>query len=663
MIITQIGRLFKKKCALKKPGEKPAGTWMSVGLKMTIGVGLISNICIGCLIYFNSKAFSQIGVETGALLLVNADLQRELRNSIFDLQKKYLEIPELLRVDPAGRIKDWLESTYSFERETTIRGRENYRSFFSRSQRRDISKGWFVVQVSDDGIVVSKGLTSPEGEFMDTVSQVFIPSSRPAQDALTIKGFIRKAIQNAEKADALKQKVVALKIRLADEAIAAETARNAILYKVEELGKKEAALIRSRQQKKQTIGLIALAAIVVNLVLLHFMVWVVIEKPLRRLGNSIDRISNGEITVIPYQKRKDRIGTLAGAVGEFQHVLARLQDEDIRKIKEKQVIRELVGNMSGMIAGIQTKADTMKNNAVELNTLADTTREQTDTAAVSASKTVEQTDSVSCSTRQLQSAVGDIGRQIAKQVDLVSEINDVTLASRNDMRHLNRSSDQVNEIVTIVRNISKETKLLALNARIEAARSGSAGKGFAVVAREVRDLSVQTEKANEEISLKIAAIQTVSHAIIDHIQRIEGGVERLMNASRQISAAVEEQSTVTSQIAQNADATTIEMKRVSSKISRVKEASRAASRCAGDVRSYAGQIEADLSNLLADTGSQLSAIGFSRSSGDQAKAGSAIQGKDMPDQLIQEFSKNLTEIKYEQGYDRTDTECSARPMV
>ncbi|MDD3174273.1 MAG: heme NO-binding domain-containing protein [Herbinix sp.] len=71
---------------------------------------------------------------------------------------------------------------------------------------------------------------------------------------------------------------------------------------------------------------------------------------------------------------------------------------------------------------------------------------------------------------------------------------------RNNSNELQKSAAGITAIVSIVSAISKQTNLLALNASIEAARAGEAGKGFAVVAEEVRRLSIETNKAVEEIN-------------------------------------------------------------------------------------------------------------------------------------------------------------------
>ena len=65
---------------------------------------------------------------------------------------------------------------------------------------------------------------------------------------------------------------------------------------------------------------------------------------------------------------------------------------------------------------------------------------------------------------------------------------------------LNERSERIIDVVQLIEGVSEQTKLLALNASIEAAHAGEAGKGFAVVAEEVRKLSGNVGEAAEEIS-------------------------------------------------------------------------------------------------------------------------------------------------------------------
>lgn len=103
---------------------------------------------------------------------------------------------------------------------------------------------------------------------------------------------------------------------------------------------------------------------------------------------------------------------------------------------------------------------------------------------------------------------------------IAAEASQAMFETEAQIKQLSISCESIEDIVSIIGEISEQTKNLALNATIEAARAGEAGKGFAVVANEVKDLAKQTGEATENIVETINAMRQSTESTSQRIHRV-----------------------------------------------------------------------------------------------------------------------------------------------
>lgn len=119
--------------------------------------------------------------------------------------------------------------------------------------------------------------------------------------------------------------------------------------------------------------------------------------------------------------------------------------------------------------------------------------------------------------------------------ELTGEVVQKTHQAQGGNRALQSSAGEIDRILGAIRDISKKTRLLALNASIEAARAGDAGRGFAVVAEEITKLSTQTEEAIVDVEHIVGDFRNRTSELDGHMVDVEENqdeVSRLVDEGR-----------------------------------------------------------------------------------------------------------------------------------
>lgn len=156
-------------------------------------------------------------------------------------------------------------------------------------------------------------------------------------------------------------------------------------------------------------------------------------------------------------------------------------------------------------------------------------------------------------TKQMRAAIAEIGNEVSAQVAATATAEAATQVARDHAAALASHSQAVSGIVSTIENIASRTNILALNALIEAARSGAAGQGFAVVAGEVKALAMQTRLAAAEIAQNIADMDRCAADAADSILAVGGNVSRIASGATDIAAAIVQQRRATDDIGASVD--------------------------------------------------------------------------------------------------------------
>ncbi|PWR22647.1 methyl-accepting chemotaxis protein [Zavarzinia aquatilis] len=197
-------------------------------------------------------------------------------------------------------------------------------------------------------------------------------------------------------------------------------------------------------------------------------------------------------------------------------------------------------------------ATDMRATSEEIAATAEETTRQAlavSTAAATASNNVE---TVAAAGEEMTSSIHEIARQVVESAAISSKAVAEADSTTRAMTELKLMALKIGDVIKLISDIASQTNLLALNATIEAARSGEAGKGFAVVASEVKILANQTAKATEDIAAQIGAMQQATATSMTAITGITQTIGRTSEISNVISAAVEEQTATTQEIARSA---------------------------------------------------------------------------------------------------------------